>query len=39
MRVIAAHNASEDTGKFQEGRTAMLVFGDSIEQFDPEGSG
>ncbi len=39
MRAIAAHNASKDTGKFQEGRTAMLVFGDSIEQFDSEGLG
>ncbi len=39
LRTIAAHNVNEDTGKFQEGGTAMLVFGDLIEQFDPEGSG
>jgi hypothetical protein len=26
-------------GKFQEGGTAMFVFGDLIEQFDPEGLG
>ncbi len=39
LRAIAAHNANEDAGKFQEGGTAMLVFGDLIEQFDPEGLG
>jgi hypothetical protein len=39
LRAIAAHKAHEDPGKFQEGRTAMLVFGDLIEQFDPEGLG
>jgi hypothetical protein len=39
LRAIAAHNVNKDTGKFQEGGTAMLVFGDLIEQFDPEGSG
>jgi hypothetical protein len=39
LRAIAAHNVNEDAGKFQEGRTAMLVFGDLIEQFDPEGLG
>ncbi len=39
LRAIAAHNANKDTGKFQEGKTAMLVFGDLIEQFDPEGLG
>jgi hypothetical protein len=39
LRAIAAHNANEDPGKFQEGGTAMLVFGDLIEQFDPEGLG
>ncbi len=31
LRVIAAHNANKDAGKFQEGGTAMLVFGDLIE--------
>ncbi len=39
LRAIAAHNVNKDAGKFQEGGTAMLVFGDLIEQFDPEGSG
>jgi hypothetical protein len=39
LRAIAAHNVNEDAGKFQEGGTAMLVFGDLIEQFDSEGLG
>jgi hypothetical protein len=39
LRAIAAHNVNKDAGKFQEGGTVMLVFGDLIEQFDPEGSG
>ena len=39
LRAIAAHNASEDAGKFQEDGTAMWVFGDLIEHFDPEGLG
>jgi hypothetical protein len=30
LRALAAHNANKDAGKFQEGRTAMLVFGDLI---------
>ena len=34
LQVIAAHNANEEAGKFQEGRTAMLVYDDLIEQFD-----
>ncbi len=34
LQAIAAHNADKDAGKFQEGRTAMLVYGDLIEQFD-----
>jgi hypothetical protein len=39
LRAIAAHNVNKDKGKFQKGGTAMLVFGDLIEQFDPEGLG
>ncbi len=39
LRAIAAHNVNKDAGKFQEGGTSMLVFGDLIEQFDPEGLG
>ncbi len=36
MRAIAAHNVNKEAGKFQEGGTAMLVFGELIEQFDPD---
>jgi hypothetical protein len=39
LRAIAAHNVNKDAGKFQEGGTSMPVFGDLIEQFDPEGLG
>ncbi len=39
LRAIAAHNVNKDAGKFQEGGTTMLVFGNLIEQFDPEGLG
>jgi hypothetical protein len=39
LRAIAAHNINEDARKFQEGGTAMLVFGDLIEQFDPDSLG
>jgi hypothetical protein len=39
LRAIAAHNINKDAGKFQEGGTAMLAFGDLIEQFDPDSSG
>ncbi len=39
LRAIAAHNINEDGEKFQEGGTAMLAFGDLIEQFDPDSSG
>ncbi len=39
LRAIAAHNVNEDAGKVQEGGTTILVFGDLIEQFDPEGLG
>jgi hypothetical protein len=39
LRAIAAHNVNKDAGKFQEGGIAILVFGDLIEQFDPEGLG
>ncbi len=39
LRATAAHNINEDAGKFQEGGTAMLAFGDLIEQFDPDSSG
>ncbi len=39
LRAIAAHNINKDAGKFQEGGTAILAFGDLIEQFDPNSSG
>jgi hypothetical protein len=36
---ITSHNRNIDAGKFQEGGTAMMVYGDLIQQFDPEESG
>ena len=39
LRAIASHNRDKDAGKFQEGGTAMMVYGDLIQQFDPEESG
>ncbi len=39
LQAIASHNRNEDAGKFQEGGTAMMVYGDLIQQFDPEVSG
>jgi len=39
LRAIASHNRNKDAGKFQEGGTAMMVYGDLIQQFNPEGSG
>lgn len=41
IRSVAAHNCHEgkDVGKVQEGGTAMLLYGDTIEQYDFEASG
>jgi hypothetical protein len=39
LRAIASHNRNKDTGKFQVGGTAMMVYGNLIQQFDPEESG
>ncbi len=39
LRVIAAHNVHENVAKVQEGGTAMMVFGELIEQYDSKGSG
>jgi hypothetical protein len=39
LQAIASHNRNEDAGKFQEGGTAMMVYGDLIQQFDPEALG
>ena len=39
LRAIASHNRNKDAGKYQEGGTAMMVYGNLIQQFDPEDSG
>ena len=39
LLAIASHNRHKDAGKFQERGTAMMVYGDLIQQFDPEKSG
>jgi hypothetical protein len=39
LQAIASSNVNEEAGKFQEGGTAMMTYGDLIQQFDPEGSG
>jgi hypothetical protein len=39
LQAIASHNRNKDAGKYQEGGTAMMVYGNLIQQFDPENSG
>jgi hypothetical protein len=39
LRAIASNNVHKDVGKFKEGDTAMMTYGDLIQQFDTEGSG
>ena len=39
VRAIASRNVHETVGKYQEGGTAVLSYGNLIQQFDPEGSG
>ncbi len=39
LRAIASNNVHKEVGKFQEGGTAMMTYGNLIQQFDPEGSG
>jgi hypothetical protein len=39
LRAIASHNVHESVGKYQEGGTAVLSYGNLLQQFDPEGSG
>ena len=39
LRAIASHNRNEDAEKFQEGGTAMMVYGNLIQQFNPKASG
>jgi hypothetical protein len=35
----ASNNPNKEAGKFQEGGTAMMTYGELIQHFDPEGSG
>jgi hypothetical protein len=35
---IVSHNRNKDTGKYQEGGTEMMVYGNLIQQFNPEDS-
>ncbi len=37
MRAIASSNANKEVGKFQEGGTAMMTYGELIQHFDPKG--
>ena len=39
LGVFASHNVHETVGKYQEGGTAVLSYGNLLQQFDPEGSG
>ncbi len=39
LRAIASHNVHETVGKYQEGGTAVLSYGNLLQQFDLEGSG
>ena len=39
IRAIAAHTDNENLGRVQEGGTAMLAFGNLMDQFDGDGSG
>ena len=39
VRAVVAHNANGNVGQVQEGGTAMLVFGNLMDQFDGNGSG
>ncbi len=39
LRVIASHNVHETVGKYQEGGTAVLSYGNLQQQFDSEVSG
>jgi len=36
LRAIASHNVHESVGKYQEGGTAMMSYGNLLQQFDPE---
>jgi hypothetical protein len=39
LRAIASNNGHESVGKYQEGGTAMMCYGNLLQHFDPEGSG
>jgi len=39
LRAIASRNVHESVGKYQEGGTAVLSYGNLLQQFDQEGSG
>jgi hypothetical protein len=39
LRAIASHNVHENVGKYQEGGTEMMSYGNLLQQFNPEGSG
>jgi hypothetical protein len=39
LRAIASHNKNKEARKFQEGGAAMIVYGDSIQQYNPAESG
>ncbi len=39
LQAMASHNIHESVGKHQEGGTAVLSYGNLLQQFDPEGSG
>ena len=39
LRAITSHNVHEIVGKYQGGGTAMMSYGNLLQQFDPEGSG
>ena len=39
LQAITSHNVHETVGKYQEGGTAVLSYGNLLQQFDPEGSG
>ncbi len=39
LRAVAVDNIHKNVGKYQEGGTAMLVYGHLIDQYDMEESG
>jgi hypothetical protein len=39
LQAIASNNVNEEAGKFQEGGTMLIIYGNLIQLFDSEGSG